>query len=105
MPNPPVEILKSIRFGYIVSGSTLVLLTGFYQIIYHGFPYYLSQGWFHGKLTSGLALVGLGLYLFVKFAQVEQTGQALTRKFTAIMHSVVGIIFLASVSLVILGRS
>jgi uncharacterized membrane protein len=105
MSNPPLELLKSIRFGYILAGSVLLLVTGFYQIIYHGFPYYMSQGWFHGKLTSGLLIVGLGLFLFIKFAQVEQNGQALSRKFTAILHSVVGLLFFATVALVILGRA
>lgn len=104
MSNPPSELIKSIRFGYILSGITLVLTTGFFQIFYHGFPYYMSQGWFHGKLTAALLLVGLSAYLFIKFAEVERSSQPLPRSFTAKMHAIIGILVLASIALVIFGR-
>lgn len=104
MSNPPAELLKSIRFGYILAGSLIVLVTGFYQTLYLGLPYYLSLSWFPGKLAAGLLLVALGLFMFLKFAQVEQSGKPLTRKFAAILHSVLGALFLANVALVILGR-
>ena len=97
LSKPPAELLKAIRFGYIVAGSFLVLVTGFYQLMSRGFAFYLSQSWFHGKLTAAL-------YLFGKLAEVENTGQPLTRRFTAIMHSVIGLLLLAAVAEVILGR-
>lgn len=104
MSTPSAELLKSIRFGYILSGASLVLITGFYQILYHGFPYYMTQGWFHGKLTVALILVGLSGYLFGKFAEVERSGQPLARSFTAKMHAIIGILVLAAIAFVILGR-
>ena len=105
MPTPNPELLKSIRFGYVLSGVFLVLVTGFYQLLNKGMSFYFTQGWFHGKFTAALILVAVAGILFTKFAKVEQSGQPLSRKFTAIMHSVIGVFFIAAVVLVVLGRS
>lgn len=105
MPNPSAELLKSVRFGYIVAGATLVLLSGLYQMLSLGFAHYFSQGWFHGKFTSAVLLLALAAFSFNKFQQVEKTGQPLSRKFTSLMHSAIGALFLAAIFLVIMGRS
>lgn len=102
---PAAELLKSIRFGYLLPGILLVIVSGFFQFFYHGAGYYFSQSWFHGKLTVGLLLVAIACWLFVKISAVEITGQALDRKLSAIMNSAVGILFVSAISLVLLGRS
>jgi len=101
---PPAELLKSIRFGYIVAGGTLTLVTGLYQLLWLGPHYYFSQGWFHGKLTAAILLFGIAGYVFVKLSKVEKSGVPLLRKDTVLLHSAVGILFLLAVLLTVLGR-
>jgi uncharacterized membrane protein len=55
-----IEIAKAIKrgyFGFVISGLTLTLLTGLYQIFARGMAFYMAQGWFHGKLTLVLVLI------------------------------------------------
>ena len=102
--SPSAPLLKSIQFGYLLPGTILVLLSGLYQFFFYGAGYYFSQGWFHAKFTFALILVAAGLWLFTALSKVQNSGVALTRKTTAIMHSVVGVLFFAVVAAVIIGK-
>ena len=105
MTSPPVELLKSIRFGYIVAGETLVVITGIYQMVWAGLPYYFKQGWFHGKLSVAILLLGTGMYVFKQIKNVEKSGTPLSRRMSGILHSVAGILFLLAIVFTILGRA
>jgi uncharacterized membrane protein len=98
------SFLKSIQFAYLLPGVVMVLATGFFQFFFHGPAYYMTQGWFHGKLTAGLLTVGLGLLVFSKLSKVQQSGLPIKRSTSAILHSISGLLLFASVALVILGR-
>ena len=105
LDNPSAELIKAVRFGYLLAGSLLVFVTGLIQIFDRGFSFYMKQGWFHGKLTLGLLLIAAGLYFFIKLGSVQKSRNPLTRRFTAIAQSVIGVLFLLTIISVIFGRT
>lgn len=50
-------MVKRGYFGFVVAGLVLSLLSGLYQLAMNGIGFYMSQGWFHGKLTLVIVLL------------------------------------------------
>lgn len=95
-------MVSRVFFGYVLAGFGVAVLTGLYQISYRGFGFYMSQGWFHGKLTLiVLLLVVTGL----TFADVKKVkgGVTLSRGRVGALHGMVHLVLLGAVFLTLLG--
>ena len=66
---------KKAWFGYIVPGMAMVIGSGLYQFVFNrGIPYYMKQGWFHGKLTFGVVLIIATIVLGLQLKRFRATG-------------------------------
>ncbi len=91
---------KRIFYGYVLGGFVISLLSGLHQWASGGFATYLSQGWFHSKLTMVAVLLVMTVMLG---GQVKKSlaGQPNPKLLMAI-HGIsglclVGIVFLTMV--------
>lgn len=85
-----VALIGRLFFGYAVPGLVLSTVTGLYQMGYVGFGVYLSQGWFHGKLTFVLLMLAVTALCFVNLHKVR-SGAVLSRGMVGALHGMVGL--------------
>ncbi|NDC37129.1 MAG: hypothetical protein EBZ48_03645 [Proteobacteria bacterium] len=89
--NPELlNLMGRLLFGYAVPGLVLSLITGLYQMAYAGIAAYMSQGWFHGKLTFVLLLIGVTVLCLGSLSKAR-AGAQLSRGLIGAMHGVVGL--------------
>ena len=102
-----IEVFKTIanKIFYVWSlpGAVLVIITGLYQLLYHGMSYYFSQGWFHGKVTFVIVLLVATLVLFFKVQEIQEDKWPKVGTLMAV-HGMTGLSLVLIVGLTILGR-
>ena len=96
-------LTKKYLFGMVMPGLLLSLGSGLFQVIYRGVPFYMSQGWFHAKLTLVLILF-IATYLAWQGVQSVQKGEVVSAKKYGIVHIVVSSVFLVIVLVTFLGK-
>ena len=96
-------VARKLFLGFIVSGMILTTLSGVFQLFYRGIGFYMSQGWFHTKLTLVLILFGVTLVTFF-LVQKYQRGEALSLSKINMLHGLTGLALVAIVFLTMLGR-
>ena len=95
---------RRIYFGFGVGGCVLTLLTGLYQLISRGASFYMSQGWFHGKLT--LVLLALIVTVIIgTLVSAVNAGRTISKGKVAATHGMIGLVLLLVVFATILGRA
>ncbi len=90
---------KKIVFGWMLPGLILTLLTGLYQLIYKGVGFYMTQGWFHGKLTLAIILFVASI-LMIKLVR----NPSKESKLPMVIHGVTGLCMFLIVFLTILNK-
>lgn len=90
---------KKITFGWMLPGLFLTIITGTYQLLSRGMSYYMTQGWFHGKLTLALILV-VASVLMIKVVS-NPTKES---KLPMAIHGTAGLCMFLIVFLTIIGK-
>lgn len=90
--------------GYIVPGAILTLVTGIYQLLTRGMPFYFAQGWFHAKLTLVLVMLVGTLILGIK-AKAMSRGELVKKGALMAVHGIAALMLIGGVLLTILGRA
>jgi putative membrane protein len=97
------KMLKRIYFGFGVGGCVVTLLTGIYQLLARGMQFYMSQGWFHGKLT--LVLVAIIITVVIgTLVKAVSAGRSVSAAKVGAMHGIISLILVLAVFSTILGR-
>ncbi len=90
--------------GYLLPGALLTVITGLYQIaIGGGVAFYFAQGWFHGKLTLVLLMLGATVMLGIKTKVLSEGTQVGRGTFMAI-HGIAALVLVGAIILTITGR-
>ncbi len=97
------NLMSRAYFGFSVGGLVLATVTGIYQLSSQGMSYYMKQGWFHGKLTLVLVLVGITVAVGIQIKKL-QIGAPVTRKTAGMLHGITSLSFILIILLTILGR-
>lgn len=98
---PLSGVMSRIFFGYIIPGTILTVCTGLYQLSYAGMAAYMSQGWFHGKLTLVLILLAVTAICFQSLRKAR-SGATLSRGMVGALHGLVGLTLLVGVFVTVL---
>lgn len=98
-----VKACGAIWRGFALPGMGIVLLSGIYQTILGGVGVYMKQGWFHGKLTAIMALVGITVYAGLLVARISQ-GRVVSRGALAFLHGGTSALLAIILFLVYVGR-
>lgn len=85
-------LLKTYKI-WTLGGLGILLASGLYQLISRGVNYYMSQGWFHGKLTLVLVLIIVVFYMLNLVKRVVDGYEVGKSKFMAV-HGIVGLILI-----------
>ncbi len=96
-------VSKKTAFGVVLPGLVLSIVTGLYQLVSMGMASYFSRGWFHGKLTLVMVLLGITIYCFLKLPRVATLSESMRATFLK-LHIGSALIFIVVVFLTILGR-
>lgn len=94
-------MMSRIFFGYVILGTVLTVCTGLYQLSYSGVAAYMSQGWFHGKLTLVLILLVVTAICFQYLRRIQK-GATLSRGMVGALHGVVGLTLLVGVFITVI---
>lgn len=97
------RFIRKFWFVSVVPGLVLVLASGAYQFFIMGIPYYMSQGWFHGKLTFLIVLFVLTAITWTDVDAVSR-GKAVSVKRYSAFHGIIGGLFLLILILTYIGR-
>ena len=97
------KTIRRIYWGFIVPGAVLVLLTGLHQIGFRGAAYYMSQGWFHTKLSFALILAIVTIFVGVA-VRASLRGEIIRAPRMGALHGVSGACLLIIVILTMLNR-
>ena len=108
--HPSVELalmsakIKRTYFGFIVGGAVLSLLTGLFQLFYRGLGYYLSQGWFHSKITLVVVMIVWTVMVGLIVARAAR-GIRPTKGRLIFIHGGVSLTTLVIIGLTLFGRN
>ncbi len=80
------QYVNRSKKGFMIPGLFMVLLSGVYQIVVGGVSTYMSQGWFHGKLTLVLFLFVLTWLLWRELGKFQK-GVELSRPLLILVHA------------------
>lgn len=94
------SVLKTYKI-WTIGGLGILLASGLYQIIFRGVKYYMSQGWFHGKLTLVIVLIAVIFYMLSLVKRVAEGYQVEKSKFMAV-HGIAGLILIVATFLTFL---
>ncbi len=97
------KLVKKIFFGMTLPGLLIVIVSGLYQLGTRGMKFYMTQGWFHIKITLVLLLliiVGCSFFDILKLKK----GQILNKKRLTIFHGLTSLCMIVIIFLTILGR-
>lgn len=100
---PLRAVIKRTWVGFGLGGMGLSLISGTFQLLNRGMSFYMSQGWFHGKLTFIVILLVVTLIVHRNVLSVANGG-GVTRKTIGMLHGLSGLSFILIVFLTILGR-
>ncbi len=90
---------KKIVFGWMLPGLVITVLTGTYQLMSKGMGYYMTQGWFHGKLTLAIILFVASI-LMIKVVKSPQANS----KLPMVIHGIAGICMFLIVFLTVINK-
>lgn len=97
-------VIKRAWFGFGLGGLAISLASGLYQITVKGMAYYMSQGWFHGKLTFIIVLL-VDSFLVHKSVISVCNGGGVSRKMIGMLHGLAGLSLIVIVFLTMIGRA
>ena len=103
-PNALSPMAKRMWMGFIIPGLVIVTLSGLHQWSSGGFAHYMSQGWFHGKITLVLALYVI-TFLYGSCAATLARGEAVSRGKLMAIHGSAGLILVVITFLTFLSRA
>lgn len=86
-----------------LSGLAMALLSGLHQFGSKGAAFYMSQGWFHTKLTLVIILFVISILFHLELKKVAAGGLAKKSKLMA-MHGITGLCLIIIVFITMLGR-
>lgn len=95
-------MIKRIYFAYVIPGMTLSILSGLYQLS-SDVSGYMQRGWFHGKLTFVLLLLGITFVVATDVKRSER-GELLSAGRLGALHGLTGLALIAILSLTLLFR-
>lgn len=96
-------LMRRSYFGFTIAGLVIAAATGIFQIFQSGLDVYMKQGWFHGKLTFLLLLVGVTVAVGLQISKIN-AGGIVSRKAAGMLHGLTSLAIVAVILLTMLGR-
>ncbi len=95
---------RRMWLGFIIPGLVIVTLSGLHQWTSGGFAHYMSQGWFHGKITLVLALYVI-TFLYGSCVVKLAKGESISKGKLMAIHGSAGLILVVVTLLTFLSRA
>lgn len=96
------HMARRVFIGFVVGGLTLTTLSGLHQFGKNA-ALYMSQGWFHTKVTLVLVLLVVTYFVGRDVSRINQ-GATVTRGRVMLWHAISGSVLIAAVFITMLGR-